>query len=156
MKTRILITGTTLALAGWFALAHVSMLEGASLPRYQVAQNERYEGHEKHARHHHSNTRDDEWYQGQRGRWHRERNDNWQWRGAEGDEWYQGQRGHWYQERNGWQFGSDGMVCGAQGRNCRKGGYVPANGQGMVNAQNPNLYWACDSEGHHCHWARRR
>jgi len=34
-------------------------------------------------------------------------------------------------------------------------GYVPANGQGMVNPNNPNLYWACDSDGHHCHWAPR-
>jgi hypothetical protein len=34
-------------------------------------------------------------------------------------------------------------------------GYVPSNGQGMVNPRNPNLYWACDSGGHHCHWAPR-
>jgi hypothetical protein len=32
---------------------------------------------------------------------------------------------------------------------------LPANGQGMINDRNPNLYWACDSDGHHCHWARR-
>jgi hypothetical protein len=32
---------------------------------------------------------------------------------------------------------------------------LPANGQGMINDRNPNLYWACDSGGHHCHWARR-
>jgi hypothetical protein len=25
----------------------------------------------------------------------------------------------------------------------------------MINRSNPNLYWACNSEGHHCHWARR-
>jgi len=34
-------------------------------------------------------------------------------------------------------------------------GYVPANGQGMVDPRNPNLFWACDSQGHHCHWAPR-
>ncbi len=34
-------------------------------------------------------------------------------------------------------------------------GYVPASGQGMVSPHNPNLYWACDSDGHHCHWAPR-
>jgi hypothetical protein len=34
-------------------------------------------------------------------------------------------------------------------------GYVPSNGQGMINPRNPNLYWACDSDGHHCHWAPR-
>jgi hypothetical protein len=33
--------------------------------------------------------------------------------------------------------------------------YLPENGQGMVNPRNPNVYWACDSEGHHCHWAPR-
>jgi hypothetical protein len=33
--------------------------------------------------------------------------------------------------------------------------YLPANGQGMINPRNPNLYWACDSDGHHCHWAPR-
>ena len=32
---------------------------------------------------------------------------------------------------------------------------IPPNGEGMINNRNPNLYWACDSEGHHCHWARR-
>jgi hypothetical protein len=32
---------------------------------------------------------------------------------------------------------------------------VPADGQGIINRRNPNLYWACDSDGHHCHWARR-
>jgi hypothetical protein len=25
----------------------------------------------------------------------------------------------------------------------------------MVNRRNPNLVWSCDSQGHHCHWARR-
>jgi hypothetical protein len=34
-------------------------------------------------------------------------------------------------------------------------GYVPANGQGMIDPRNRNLYWACDSDGHHCHWAPR-
>lgn len=33
--------------------------------------------------------------------------------------------------------------------------YVPPNGEGMINRRNPNFRWACDSEGHHCHWARR-
>jgi Ni/Co efflux regulator RcnB len=43
-----------------------------------------------------------------------------------------------------------GYAYGNRGRN------IPANGQGMVNERNPNLYWACDSQGHHCHWAPRR
>jgi hypothetical protein len=25
----------------------------------------------------------------------------------------------------------------------------------MISPRNPNLYWACNSEGHHCHWAPR-
>ncbi len=29
------------------------------------------------------------------------------------------------------------------------------NGAGMVNPRHPGLVWACDSQGHHCHWARR-
>jgi len=32
---------------------------------------------------------------------------------------------------------------------------VPPNGEGMINGKNPNLIWACDSGGHHCHWAPR-
>lgn len=32
---------------------------------------------------------------------------------------------------------------------------LPPNGQGMINQRNPNFVWACDSDGHHCHWARR-
>ena len=42
-----------------------------------------------------------------------------------------------------------GYAYGNRGRS------IPPNGQGMVNERNPNLYWACDSEGHHCHWAPR-
>ncbi len=34
-------------------------------------------------------------------------------------------------------------------------GYIPPNGHGMIDLRNPNLYWACDSHGHHCHWAPR-
>ena len=34
-------------------------------------------------------------------------------------------------------------------------GYIPPNGQGMIDPRNPNFYWACDSQGHHCRWARR-
>ena len=155
MKLKILFTSTTIALAGWFALASAGAFNGSALAGdqassgYRVAQNEEHPGHEIQRGH----DRDDEWYQGQRGHWTQDHN-RWQWQGAQGDEWYQGQRGHWYSEPNGWQFGSDGLVCNAQGRNCRKGGYIPPNGAGMVSRNHPNAYWACDSEGHHCHWAR--
>ena len=33
--------------------------------------------------------------------------------------------------------------------------YIPENGEGMINPRHPNLVWSCDSDGHHCHWARR-
>jgi hypothetical protein len=34
-------------------------------------------------------------------------------------------------------------------------GYLSPNGEGMIDPRNPNLHWACDSDGHHCHWAPR-
>jgi hypothetical protein len=37
-----------------------------------------------------------------------------------------------------------------------RGQYLPPDGQGMISRRNPNFYWACDGDGHHCHWARRR
>lgn len=39
--------------------------------------------------------------------------------------------------------------------NPNAGRYIPPNGEGMISNRNPNFYWACDSDGHHCHWARR-
>ena len=33
---------------------------------------------------------------------------------------------------------------------------VPANGEGMLSRQNPNMVWTCDSDGHNCNWAPRR
>jgi len=29
------------------------------------------------------------------------------------------------------------------------------SGYGMINRRHPNLMWACDGQGHHCHWAPR-
>jgi len=153
MKIRAITAGTTLALVGLLGLAsanpldHSVNVERQVGPSYQIAQDEHHEMY----REHHD---DDDWYQGQRGHWDRD-HDHPQWRGTQGDQWYQGQPGHWYQERNGWQFGSTGMICNNQGRNCHQGGYLPANGEGMVSRSNPNMFWACDSHGHNCHWARR-
>ncbi len=150
MKARTLVTGAILALAGWFALAPASTLKAASLPGYQAAQNE--QGHHKRE----EGARADEWYQGERGHWYKEHN-QWQWRGAEGNQWYQGQPGHWYNNgpREGWQFQSNYVVCDNNGLNCRYGRYLPPNGEGKVNPNNPNLYWGCDSHGHHCTWKPR-
>jgi len=67
MKTRTLLSGAALALAGWFVLAPARMVQSASLPSYQVAQAQRYEN--------------DQWYQGQQGHWYKEKN-TWQFRSA--------------------------------------------------------------------------
>jgi hypothetical protein len=32
---------------------------------------------------------------------------------------------------------------------------LPPNGEGMINHRNPNLFWACNSQGNHCHWQPR-
>jgi hypothetical protein len=148
------ILGGIFALVGWFALASASTINGSSAgyqspAGVQVAQMEPaqpYPWPPKHG--------DYQWYQGQRGHWYKD-HDRWVWRGVEGNQWYMGQRGHWYQEKHGWQFGSDALVCNNQGRDCRWRGYLPPNGEGMVNRGDPSMFWACDSQGHHCHWARR-
>src|SRR5580658_3728981 len=33
--------------------------------------------------------------------------------------------------------------------------YNPVDGAGMRDPRNPNIIWACDADGHHCHWAPR-
>lgn len=70
---------------------------------------------------------------------HRERHE---WRERENDRYY---RGYEYTPRYAY-----GNHPGAYGNRA-----LPADGQGMINRRNPNLSWACDSDGHHCHWARR-
>jgi len=176
IKTSVIVIALVVA-AGWFAVASAGTLKSPSLAVYQVAQNDQGEYHQgqperdqnqrqqaqpEHNRNqrrqvqpaHREKNPGDEWYQGQRGHWYNE-NNRWEWRGTTGDDWYQGQRGHWYRESNGWQFGSAGMICNNRGCNCHVGGYIPANGEGMVSRNRPNLFWQCDSDGHNCHWARR-
>jgi hypothetical protein len=64
----------------------------------------------------------DDWYQGRRGQWIRQRNawqfrdrdgneyrqygNSWRWynRANQDNEWYQGRRGHWYQHQSSWRF----------------------------------------------------
>jgi hypothetical protein len=43
----------------------------------------------------------------------------------------------------------------APGYAYRQRGYLPPNGEGMIDPRDPNLKWGCDSDGHHCHWAPR-
>jgi hypothetical protein len=69
---------------------------------------------------------------------------NWRWQ-AEGDHY----RGYPYYTAPGYAH-----ITPYNGYAYRRG-YLPENGQGMVNPRNPNLFWACDSDGHHCRWARR-
>jgi len=152
MQTRKLIKGLAVALTGWLVIAPGNMVRKASAD--PVAPNSYYyngggpawDG---------GQVQYIDWYQGQEGQWHRGPNGNWEWHGKGGNDWYWGQKGHWYKEKNGWQFASQAVVCNAQGHDCRRGRYLPPNGEGMVNGKNPGLYWACDSEGHHCHWAPR-
>jgi hypothetical protein len=150
MKPRTIAVTTALALIGWTVVALAKPDAGnARAPKltgYQLAANDD------------ANHRDKdevwEWYQGQRGHWRKE-NNQWRWFGADNDEWYQGHPGHWYMERNGWHFATPDLICNNEGRNCRRGGYLPPNGEGMVSRRNPKWFWHCDSEGHHCNWARR-
>jgi hypothetical protein len=109
MKVKILLGGTTLVLTGWFALASASPLKQLSPTGHQVAQIEQLAQNEQVAQNDRGQDRkdgDNEYYQGQRGRWTQESN-GWQWRGAQGNEWYQGRRGHWYMEHNRWQWQGD-------------------------------------------------
>ena len=156
MNLKTIAMTATLALAGWIAIAWAKPLVGPTgstvrgLAGYQLAEDEDH--HEKRG----DKNRPWDWDQGERGHWNRDKDDNqWRWQGAGGDDWYQGQRGHWYREPNGWQFGTAGIICNNQGRNCRRGGYLPPNGEGMVSRENPRWFWHCDSEGHHCKWATR-
>jgi hypothetical protein len=72
--------------------------------------------------------------------------------------------GNGFGSGNGYSYGNqepdgdDGYGWNQPNYNYRQPGYgynYPSNGAGMVNRRNPNLVWACDSQGHHCHWARR-
>jgi hypothetical protein len=151
MNTKVSVAIATFALIGWIATASASPVGGGGQnpPGYQLAQNDHKEMSQK-------KEKVWDWYQGQRGQWRKDKDDNqWRWRGADNDQWYQGHPGHWYQEQNGWQFNTPDLICNNAGRNCRRGGYLPPNGEGMVSRTNPRMFWHCDSEGHNCNWARR-
>jgi hypothetical protein len=152
MNLRTVFITAILALIGWVAVAlaspRVGNVTSPGLTGYQLADND-------DAKHRDKDQAWD-WYQGQRGRWYKDKDkDDWRWRGADNDQWYQGHPGHWYQEQNGWQFATPDTICNNAGRNCRRGGYLPPNGEGMVSRKNPRMFWHCDSEGHNCNWAHR-
>jgi Ni/Co efflux regulator RcnB len=75
----------------------------------------------------------------------------WQWHDHDRDRDHHHDRDRHYDHGRNYHPGyRPGYAYGNRGRS------IPPNGQGLVNQRNPNLYWACDSEGHHCHWAPRR
>jgi hypothetical protein len=72
--------------------------------------------------------------------WHHRDHHAWRWRhhDHDADDYYRGYRPYPYAPNYAYRHQ-----------------YLPPNGEGMINRRNPNFYWACDSDGHHCHWARR-
>src|SRR5579859_1990268 len=119
MNPKVSVAIATFALIGWIAAASASPAGGGGQnpTGYQLAQND-HEGMS------HKKAKVWDWYQGQRGQWHKDKDDNqWRWRGADNDQWYQGHPGHWYLEQNGWQFATPDIICNNAGRNCRRGGY---------------------------------
>jgi hypothetical protein len=152
MRARRLAAVTAVALIGWLASGMVGARAPASAfgsAALAVGNDSGYASPSGGAIHR------VDWYQGQEGKWHEDRRGQWYWHPRGGDEWYWGQRGHWYRQPSGWKFGTNGLVCDNNETDCRYGRYLPANGEGMVNRKNPNLYWHCDSHGNHCNWARR-
>lgn len=73
---------------------------------------------------------------------------------ADSDDWHHHEHHEWREhhhdhDRDHDHDWDDNYHSGYHGR------YLPPDGQGMVSRRNPNFYWACDADGHHCHWARR-
>ncbi|SRR5713226_1741343 len=76
------------------------------------------------------------------------------------DEWRQGGNHEWREHHDGdrddasrWHRDHDRYAWRHHDRDWNRP--LPRNGEGMINRNSPNLYWACSSEGHHCHWAPR-
>jgi hypothetical protein len=82
---------------------------------------------------------------------------------ARADDWWHHDRDHhswWAREHDhnrDYYLGHNDRYYNHPGYNYYPSGqrYLAPNGEGMINARNPNLYWACDADGHHCQWARR-
>ena len=114
--------------------------------------------------------------------WHHDHDDNWHhdnWRHDHDDKWHHDHDyDHDYDRGDGYDPGYGGNYAWhrdhpyfggpyAYGNHYNNGYYnngnynrmgrrvLPANGEGMINKRNPNLIWACNGQGTHCHWARR-
>ena len=178
MNRRMIVVIAALVVIGWLGVVAASPrsaivpLTATNLKGYQLADNDDAEHrnrddvehrdkddamhHDKDDAMHRDKDEAWDWYQGQRGHWNQDKDDKkWRWQGADNDQWYQGHPGHWYQEKEGWRFATPDLICNNAGRNCRRGGYLATNGEGMVSRRNPKWFWHCDSEGHHCNWAKR-
>ena|ERR1700677_2147117 len=94
--------------------------------------------------------------------WHHDRNvQHWRWdhRNDRDHNRFDGNRNHPYANRpyaygnpynNGYGYRGNGYYNSLGHQN------LPPNGEGMINKRNPNLFWACDADGNHCHWQPRR
>lgn len=102
-------------------------------------------------------------HDGDGGGWRHPRHDNglhrgwYNHRGEAEEEEHEG--GGYYRQPYGYGYGYGNQEPdGDEGYGWNRPGYgYNWNGSlnGMVNPRHPGLYWACDSQGHHCHWARR-
>jgi hypothetical protein len=82
--------------------------------------------------------------------WNKHRGDDDDYRGGG---YYQQPNNYGYQQPYRYGRGdNDGDEGYRYGNGRRSNGW---NGNGMVSRRHPGLIWACDSQGHHCHWARR-
>ena len=109
--------------------------------------------------HDHDEDHDGEGWRGHDRGWHRGWDDNRGWNNYRGQNWGENEdeeeeeeheNGGYYQRPHGYGYQPYGY-----GYRQRYGYGFPRNGAGMVNPRHPGLIWACDSQGHHCHWARR-
>jgi hypothetical protein len=101
-----------------------------------------------------NNGRHNGWYN------HGSGNNGWYNHRVEGEDEEEEHEGRGYYQPPNYGHGYQGSEDEGYGYGNRYGyGYgrqlLPRNGQGMINPRNPSLVWACDSQGHHCHWAQR-
>ena len=92
---------------------------------------------------------------------HQQRHDNglhrggYNHRGGDGDEEEEDEGGGYYQQPYGYGHGEPDGDEGYGGNQPDYGSTWNGSSNGWVNRRHPGLVWACDSHGHHCHWARR-
>ncbi len=172
MNFRIIVIAASFVVMGSVAMALANPQVGNVPGTTAVQTNVQLADNDSHPNDHGNEAWD--WYQGERGHWRQDKGSGkWRWfRAKEASEhrdnddamrhdndrpwdWYQGHKGRWQNEHGSWHFRSQDLVCNNNGTNCRRGAEIPPNGEGMVSVRNPKWFWHCDSEGHHCKWAKR-